>query len=93
MPSFRLVPTKRFEDDFRELPKRIQGQVLKALDRVRADPHRGQKLTGTKVGQWRYRVGDYRVRYDISGHVVVLHVVRIGKMSIGVDHANPRHTA
>ena len=76
MASFRLVPTKRFEDDFRELPRRIQGQVLNALDRIHADPHRGQKLAGTKVGQWRYRVGDYRIRYDIEGPAIILHVVR-----------------
>ena len=73
MPLFRLVPTRRFEDDFRELPKKVQGQVLKALERIEANPHRGQKLTGTKVGQWRYRVGDYRIRYDIDGRVVILH--------------------
>lgn len=28
MPKFTLVPSRRFEDDFRELPKRVQGQVL-----------------------------------------------------------------
>ncbi len=76
MPRFRVVPTKRFEDDFRELRSKIQGQVLKALERIAADPHRGQKLTQVKVVRWRYRVGDYRIRYDIEGQDVVLHVVR-----------------
>ena len=76
MSRFRLVPTKRFEDDFRELPKKIQGQVLKALERIQTDPHRGQKLTGAEVGQWRYRVDDYRIRYDIERQAIVLHVVR-----------------
>ncbi len=76
MPQFRLVPTKRFEDDFQDLPKKVQGQVLKSLERIEADPHRGQKLVAAKVGQWRYRVGDYRIRYDIENSVVVLHVVR-----------------
>jgi len=76
MPQYRLVPTRRFEDDFMELPKNVQRQVLNALERIRVDPYRGQKLTGAKVGQRRYRVGDYRIRYDIEGLVVVLHVVR-----------------
>jgi mRNA interferase RelE/StbE len=73
---FRLVPTRRFEDDFRELPKRVQGQVLKALERIQADPHHGQKLVNVRVGQWRYRVGDHRIRYDIEGQIIILHVVR-----------------
>jgi len=76
MPGFTVVPSKRFEDDFRDLPKEIQGQVLKALERIQTDPHRGRKLGGVAVGQWRYRVGDYRIRYDIKGSVVYLHVVR-----------------
>ncbi len=76
MPRFHLVPTKNFEDDFQNLPKKVQGQVLKALERIEADPHRGQKLVATKVAQWRYRVGDYRIRHDIETSVVVLHVAR-----------------
>ena len=76
MPGFTIVPSKRFEDDFRDLPKEIQGQVLKALERIQTDPHRGRKLGGVAVGKWRYRVGDYRIRYDIKGSVVYLYVVR-----------------
>ena len=76
MPGFTVVPSKRFEDDFRDLPKEIQGQVLKVLKRIQTDPHRGRKLGGVAVGRWRYRVGDYRIRYDIKESVVYLHVVR-----------------
>ncbi len=74
--AYRLVPSKRFEDDFRGLPKKIQGQILKALERIRAAPQRAQKLKGVTIGQWRYRVGDYRIRYDIETESVYLHVVR-----------------
>jgi len=76
MPEFHLVPSKRFEDDFRELAKTIQSQVLKALDRIQTNPYHGQKLRGVKIGQYRYRVGDYRIRYDIQGSAIYLHVVR-----------------
>lgn len=76
MPQFVLVPSKRFEDDFRELPKKVQEQVLKALERIRADPRRGRKLRAVSVGAWRFRVGDYRIRYDIAGTTIHLHVVR-----------------
>lgn len=76
MPEFAVVPSKRFEDDFRALSKDTQRQVLNAIGRIRANPHRGQKLRGVRVGEWRYRVGDYRIRYDIRGPHVYLHVVR-----------------
>ncbi|HEY6102807.1 MAG TPA: type II toxin-antitoxin system RelE/ParE family toxin [bacterium] len=83
MPEFAVVPSKRFEDDFRTLSKDTPRQVLNAIGRIRANPHRGQKLRGVRVGEWRYhvgewryRVGDYRIRYDIRGPHVYLHVVR-----------------
>ena|SRR2546422_10867111 len=76
MPEFNIIPSKRFEDDFRELPKKIQGQVLKDIDRIKNDPHHGQKLRGVEIGEYRCRVGDYRIRYDIAGRTIYLHAVR-----------------
>jgi len=76
MPEFAVAPSKRFEDDFRTLPKDIQRQVLNVINRIKANPHRGQKLRRVAVGEWRYRVGDYRIRYDIEGLTVYFHVVR-----------------
>ena len=76
MPEYAVVPSKRFEDDFSDLPKDIQRQVLNAVTRIKTNPHRGQKLHGIRVGGWRYRVGDYRIRYDIKGSIVYLHLVR-----------------
>lgn len=79
MPLFHLVPTKQFEDDFKKLPAKVQGQVLKALQRIERAPHRAQKLAGVKLGRWRYRVGDYRIRYDIEKNIIVLKIVRYRK--------------
>lgn len=76
MPEYAVIPSKRFEDDFRILPKDVQRQVLSAINRIKADPHRGQKLRGVEVGVWRYRVGNWRIRYDVEGTRISLHVVR-----------------
>jgi mRNA-degrading endonuclease RelE of RelBE toxin-antitoxin system len=32
--------------------------------------------TNVSIGQWRTRVGDYRIRYDIEGEEVSLYRVR-----------------
>ncbi|MBI3091796.1 MAG: type II toxin-antitoxin system RelE/ParE family toxin [Candidatus Tectomicrobia bacterium] len=39
-------------------------------------PRHGKKFSGVKSGQWRVRVGEYRIRYDIRGNRVHLHRVR-----------------
>ena len=76
MPAYGLVFAKRFEDDFEKLPTKIQGQVLNALRRIQDNPFHAQKLKGISLGQWRYRVGDYRIRYDVVGQAIHLYVVR-----------------
>lgn len=76
MPEYAVVPSKRFEDDFRALPKDVQRQVLSAITRIKTNPFRGRRLRDVKVGAWRYRVGDWRIRYDIEGTRIFLHVVR-----------------
>jgi mRNA-degrading endonuclease RelE of RelBE toxin-antitoxin system len=41
-------------------------RILEAIDTLKENPYRGKKLQGVDVGQWRLRVGDYRIRYASS---------------------------
>jgi len=51
-------------------------RILEAIHTLKENPYRGKKLQGVDVGQWRLRVGDYRIRYDIAKEVVF--ILRIG---------------
>ena len=51
-------------------------RILEAIDTLKENPYRGKKLQGFDVGQWRFRVGDYRIRYDIIEETVF--ILRIG---------------
>lgn len=43
------------------------------------DPHQhGKGLTANRSGQWRYRVGDYRIIADIQEEKVIILVLSIG---------------
>jgi len=84
---FQVLTTPSFEREFRKTA-RGNRDVVKALEELVAilaeDPHNrnGQhaikKLAGFRPegGQWRIRWRDYRLRYDISGEVVVMHSFR-----------------
>jgi prevent-host-death family protein len=63
-------------DDLRRLDAQVHRRVLAALDALQANPYQGQHLTDVPMGQWRIRVGDYRIRYDIEGSRVLLYRVR-----------------
>jgi mRNA interferase RelE/StbE len=74
--TYNVVVTSRFRRDVRKLPRAVQEVVLAALDVIARDPYQGEKMKATEVGEWKYRVGDYRIRYDIVGTDIVFLIVR-----------------
>ena len=68
--------------DLQRLDKSVQRQILRYLrDRIEGeeDPRRfGKALTGSKVGLWRYRIGDYRVICNIEDDRLTVLVVHAG---------------
>ena len=74
MPSapFTLNFTKRFVKDFGKLSRQNQVRVRRALDTMRDNPLQGRKVKGADIGQYRWRVGDLRIRYDIEGKEIQL---------------------
>ncbi|HEX2276564.1 MAG TPA: type II toxin-antitoxin system RelE/ParE family toxin [Candidatus Tectomicrobia bacterium] len=51
-------------------------RILSALEALQQNPYQGSRLTDVRIGQWRIRVGDYRIRYDIEGDRILLYRVR-----------------
>lgn len=77
--TYKLVLSKNFYKDAEKLPKAAKARMLKALSSLEKNPYSGKdlkKLTNVKAGQWRLRIGDYRIRYDIEGQEVWLISVR-----------------
>ena len=70
MPRYSLVIARRFRQDLRRLDAQMHRRVLEALERLLEDPFQGQDCTNVAIGQWRIRVGDYRIRYDIQGEQI-----------------------
>ncbi len=76
--SVRLAPA--FLKDLAKLPPAIRKETLKALTILEAEPFgpppKYKKLKGKGIGQWRLRIGSYRIRYDVIHKDVVLYRVR-----------------
>ena len=74
MPEqFHLVATKTFLTDLQKVPPPLRRRVEAAIQKLRDHPFHGRKLEAVESGQWRIRVGDYRLRYDVVGSDVILH--------------------
>lgn len=74
MPKqYQIIPTKTF---LKDLEKRVDPQytrqIEKVIDKLAKNPYQGMKLSSIKIGKWRIRIGDYRIRYDIEGNKVIL---------------------
>jgi len=76
-PQFRVEVTRSFVKDLRKLPRKDQLRVRYALEEIAINPWAGRKVVGASQGQYRWRVGGYRIRYDIEGEAVwILRVVK-----------------
>lgn len=74
--NFTVLLTRQFEKDLKKLPANIKNQLLTALQQLAIDPYYGDQLKGLKIGQRKWRIGNYRIRYDIEGKKVILHAVK-----------------
>jgi mRNA interferase RelE/StbE len=76
MPRYRLIISNSFRRDLRRLNAETHRRALAVLEELQDNPYQGSKLSNFAIGQWRIRIGDYRIRYDIEGEEVLLYRVR-----------------
>lgn len=74
---YTLVIANRFVKDFRKLMKTDQKRVRDAMEKIQDDPLAGRKVKNVEYGQYRWRVGNLRVRYDVVE--MDIHLLRVIK--------------
>ena len=71
--TYRLVYTRRAVKDIEKLDPSIRQRIGKSLLRYESDPIKyAEKLTDPELGSYRFRIGDYRVIFDIEGQDIVI---------------------
>ena len=83
--SYHVEFSKRALKDLKKLDKStaalILGWVRKNLEGC-ADPRvHGKGLTASRSGEWRYRVGDYRLLAEIQDGKLIILMLTIGHRS------------
>jgi mRNA interferase RelE/StbE len=75
--NYNLVYTRRADKDIKKRDSAVKRHIGAAILKLRSSPlEHSEKLTDTKIGQYRYRIGDYRVIFDIEGKDIV--ILRVG---------------
>ena len=76
--AYRLLYLPGAEKDIRALPGGVAKRVRHGLERLAENPRLGKPLHGELVPFWSYRVGDYRVVYEIRDEELIVLVVMLG---------------
>lgn len=56
----------------------IYAWIDKNLQNCTNPRQHGKGLTGNRVGQWRYRIGDYRLICEIQDNKITILVLEVG---------------
>jgi len=80
--SYSIETTARFDKEFKKLDRYTQRMIKGWIDKNLADtddPRRqGKGLTANRNGQWRYRIGDYRLICHIDDGKLIILALSIG---------------
>nr|CRY94504.1 hypothetical protein [uncultured prokaryote] len=80
--SYSIETTARFDKEFKKLDRYTQRMIKGWIDKYLVgtdDPRRqGKGLTANRSGQWRYRIGDYRLICQIDDGKLVILALSVG---------------
>ncbi len=75
--NYNLIYTRRAEKDVKKLDSSIKSRIGNALLKLQDNPLLySDKLSDPALGTYKFRIGDYRVIFDIEGNDVV--ILRVG---------------
>lgn len=82
MQKYEVELTERFKKEFRKLDKYTQKIIRAWIDKnlVECENPRqyGKGLTANRSGQWRYRIGDYRLICKINDNKLIILALSVG---------------
>jgi mRNA interferase RelE/StbE len=75
---YRILLERAVEKDLARLSSEIHDRIIVAIRSLATDPRPSgcRKLTGSK-NDWRIRVGNYRVVYEIADQIRVVRINRV----------------
>ena len=77
--TYKIVPTPKFAKNFKKLDPFVRKQIKAYLNRVTENPRaKGKALVANRTGQWRYRIGAYRVIVNIQDNELIILALEVG---------------
>ena len=78
--AFHLIYTQKAVDDINKLDSVVKKRLGKKLEKFKENPLQyANKLIDPKLGQYRFRIGNYRIIFDLEGDDII--ILRVGHRS------------
>lgn len=75
--KYRIVFTRRAVKDISSLQPEVKDRIARALTKYSKNPlNHARKMIDHALGTYRFKIGDYRVIFDIEGEEIV--ILRVG---------------
>lgn len=80
MSKYNIQISTKAKKDFKKLNPKVKERISNAILKLEKNRHPQQfkPLMGRKIAQYRLRIGDYRVLYDVYDNDNVVLILRIG---------------
>jgi mRNA interferase RelE/StbE len=79
--SYRVIYDKRADRQLEKMDAGTRRLILayidSKLDGIENPRSLGQALSGDRAGQWRYRVGSYRILAEIRDAEITIHIFKV----------------
>ncbi len=74
---YKIVITRRALKDLENMDSKTKKRIgIKLKEYAEKPLKHARKLSSPKIGTYRFRIGDYRVIFDVDGETIV--ILRIG---------------
>ena len=80
--KYKVILSEKARKALKKLDKHtsslIIGWIEKNLEGCENPRIHGKGLTSNRLGQWRYRIGDYRLICEIQDKKIIIYVLEVG---------------
>ncbi len=80
--TYKIETTSRFDKEFKKLDKYTKKMIKAWIEKNLIDCENprthGKGLTSNRSGQWRYRIGDYRLICEIQDNELIILALSVG---------------
>ena len=80
--KYKVIFTDTARKQLKKMDKSISsliiGWIEKNIENCENSGIHGKSLTANRIGQWRYRIGDYRVICQIDDYDITVFIIEIG---------------